>query len=185
MNTIKKNPVAERSKQWLVSALLELMEEKHYKDITIKEIADKAMLARRTFYRNFKTKEEVVVCYMESILVEYIDAISKETDLSVPSIGKVYFEFWSRHVDFLLLIQKNGLLYLLLDEYNKSICGLHKKVKGGLNLYPSQTNLEYALTFSAGGFFNILIKWVNGGLKETPEEMVGILKVAFKYLSWW
>lgn len=54
------NPVAIQSQKWLVTALLDLMKEKPYNKITIKEIAEKADLDRSTFYRNINSKEAVL-----------------------------------------------------------------------------------------------------------------------------
>ncbi|MBZ9693497.1 TetR/AcrR family transcriptional regulator [Clostridium sp. M14] len=56
----KPNRIAEQSKKWLIEALFDLMEEKPYSTITVKEISDKAQLSRRTFYRNFKVKEDLL-----------------------------------------------------------------------------------------------------------------------------
>jgi len=47
------NPIAIQSREWLTNALLVLMEEKEFKNISITEIATKADLSRRTFYRIF------------------------------------------------------------------------------------------------------------------------------------
>jgi len=53
------NPIAIQSREWLTNALLVLMEEKEFKNISITEIATKADLSRRTFYRIFETKEDM------------------------------------------------------------------------------------------------------------------------------
>ena len=43
-----------RSKRDLANALIELLQEKNYDDIGIKEITDKARVSKNTFYNNFK-----------------------------------------------------------------------------------------------------------------------------------
>ena len=37
------------------------MNEKSFDDITISELTEKAGLARRTFYRNYSSKEEIII----------------------------------------------------------------------------------------------------------------------------
>ena len=59
-NKKEKNPIAERSKKWIVSALLKLMKTKPYEEITVQEISDEADLVRRTFYRNFTSKNAIL-----------------------------------------------------------------------------------------------------------------------------
>lgn len=44
----KENPLAVQSKQWILTALLALMEEKSYNNISIKELTAKAALDRKT-----------------------------------------------------------------------------------------------------------------------------------------
>ena len=45
-----------RSRNWIVNALLHLMKEKTFYNISIKEICEKAGVSRLTYYRNFKNK---------------------------------------------------------------------------------------------------------------------------------
>ena len=47
MNMKKENPLTVQSKQWILEALLKLMEEKNYEKITIKELT-----ALRTYSLN-------------------------------------------------------------------------------------------------------------------------------------
>lgn len=53
-----QNPIALRSREWLTNALLELMKDKPFHEISISEIAEKADLSRRTFYRFFLPKKK-------------------------------------------------------------------------------------------------------------------------------
>ena len=48
------NPSAVRSKTEITQALLKLMEEYPYSEITVKQIILTASLARKTFYRNYE-----------------------------------------------------------------------------------------------------------------------------------
>ena len=62
--TGKPNRQVERTKSWIFEALMLLMDEKPYNKITVSDIADKAGIARPTFYRNYKDKEDVVFEYL-------------------------------------------------------------------------------------------------------------------------
>jgi len=74
----KNNPKAEQSKKWLTKALLQLMGEKEYNSITIKEIADRAQLARRTYYRNFNSKDEIISQYCDKICDQYMVKLKEQ-----------------------------------------------------------------------------------------------------------
>lgn len=48
-----------KSKKAMHNALLDLLCEKEYKDITVKDIAEKAMINRKTFYFHYDTKQDL------------------------------------------------------------------------------------------------------------------------------
>ena len=51
------NPTALQSKQMIVSAMFELLQEESYQNISVKKLADRAGLSRQTFYANFANRE--------------------------------------------------------------------------------------------------------------------------------
>mgnify|MGYP002523502264 CR=1 FL=1 len=63
-----------RSKRDLANALIELLQEKNYDDIGIKEITDKARVSKNTFYNNFKDKNEL----LGFVFQRYEDALFEE-----------------------------------------------------------------------------------------------------------
>ena len=175
MNRIPSR-TAQQSKDWLTLSLLELMKEKNFSDITITEIAEKAQLDRRTFYRHFRSKKDILDRYFEQLCSEYSDYIIQEQHIDLSSLGRAYFTFWSRHADFLQALHQNHLFYLVVEKYNELLPGLHEKFIEDTFHFKNQISLEYGLAFSAGGFWNILSRWFERGRKESPEEMSDILQ---------
>lgn len=57
----------ERTRQWLQNALIELVQEVDYADITIQMIVDRANIARITFYRHYRDKNELLLDYLDMI----------------------------------------------------------------------------------------------------------------------
>jgi len=170
----KVDPISIQSKKWIVEALLKLLEQKQYDKITITEIVSEAQLSRRTFYRNFNSKEDVLNLYIQKLVVQYIRLLKKEEVLNVYNGARVFFDFWKSHIDFLILMDKNNLLYMILQKYSNYLPTIHKLVKADKK-YENDEILEYVLTFSAGGFSNMLIKWVNDGAKKSVDEMASLV----------
>nr|WP_319487342.1 IS3 family transposase [uncultured Caproiciproducens sp.] len=86
-----QNPIALRSKEWLTKALLELMKNKPFQEISISEIAEKADLSRRTFYRSFSSKEEVICFHLQTIWRTGMLKLSTDEDHSyyhTPSMSR-------------------------------------------------------------------------------------------------
>lgn len=67
-----QNPSAIHSKKEITDTLLQLMNTYSYNDITVKQIILESQVARKTFYRNFLSKDDVLEAYIDSIMQQYI-----------------------------------------------------------------------------------------------------------------
>ena len=107
-----KIPVREQKqpRQYIVKALFELLEHKNYHDITISRLAQKANISRRTFYRCFRTKDDVMKYTSALLMDEFADTLLKNHAADLKGIAQSYFEFWENYIDILLLLKKQHLL---------------------------------------------------------------------------
>lgn len=174
-NENKGNAKANQSKLWMENALLKLMKTEIYQEITIQEITDHAGLSRRTFYRNYSTKDEILEGYFYKIWLEYRELLLQQTDLSLVNIAMIFFTQMQKHRDFLSLVNRHHLLPLFLVKIDELLPPAFNEVKGRALPY-SKESIQYALSFSTGGFMRILIRWLNDSVQKTPEEMAAIIK---------
>ena len=65
------DPRIERSQAALRDALLDLIKERDYDDISIQEIADRADTSRVTFYRHYANKEELLIDFLATVYQEF------------------------------------------------------------------------------------------------------------------
>jgi AcrR family transcriptional regulator len=171
----KGNPVSNKSKLWMENTLLTLMQTENYHEITIQEITDHAGLSRRTFYRNYSSKDEIIKGCFYRIWLEYRALLLQQTDLSLPNIARVFFTVMKKHLDFLSLVNRHQLIPLLLAEIDVLLPPAFYEVKGESTPF-SEESIQYALTFSTGGFMRILIRWLNDPVQKSPEEMAVLIK---------
>lgn len=169
------NPVAIQSQKWIVSSLLDLMKIQDYPKISIKDIAKYADLDRRTFYRNFQSKEDVLSSYIKDICDEYIAALSAEKSPSTFLTAKTYFLICQKHLEFLVLVKNQGLLGFLLLKYNEFMPNLQQQ--NGSDDFKDYygNNISYLYAFNNGGFWNLSIQWILDGAIQSPEEMANIV----------
>ena len=57
----------EQSREWIADAFFRLLEKKPYEAITVSEIARKADLSRRTVYRAFADKRDILMYLFERL----------------------------------------------------------------------------------------------------------------------
>lgn len=166
--------IALQSKKMLTEALIGLMSQDNYSEITITKICEKADLSRRTFYRLYKTKDDVLREYISSLASDLIEMIKKGKPKHYHEAAMVYFSFWQEHIDFLKLLKKNMLLDELYNISMKVAPSIFRIVKPTIKT--DEKLLEFALSYSIGGLNGMLIHWVNDDMTFSPKEMTDILK---------
>jgi len=170
----KSDAQSNRSKEWMMSSLINLMKRKEYSRISISEIADEAGLDRRTFYRHFSSKEDIICCYISNISKDYEKLLLSHKDFKTKSVLQSFMSICVQEKELLLLLYKNNLLPLLLYEFENIFLNFHMKYTNIDEPYDF-INLEYTLSYHIGGFWNILNKWLSEGASKTPEEITLIL----------
>ncbi|WP_252247564.1 TetR/AcrR family transcriptional regulator [Clostridium sp. ZBS4] len=179
----KPNRIAEQSKKWLIEALFDLMEEKPYSTITVKEISDKAQLSRRTFYRNFKVKEDLLYKYTDYLFEDYIKSIKENTDFSFNSTLINYFEFWNKHIKELELLKKNHLFYFIMEKINSFIPDINEFLEVQWHDYDNHIEEKYMVLYNIGGLWNVLSKWIDNKERESPKEIAQAIEKAIRNFS--
>ncbi|XMB85791.1 TetR/AcrR family transcriptional regulator [Mycoplasmatota bacterium WC44] len=172
----KVNPITIRSKKWIINALLELMNEKPYHDITIKEISERSDLVRQTVYRNFKTKDAILEHYIDEFYKEFINLIYSIESISLYELLVTYFNFWIGKREFVKNLIENNVFSMILDSHLKYLYSMGKDERfKNLIFYEGGETSNYINHFSAGGLWYILKKWIEDDMKKTPEEMADIV----------
>lgn len=173
-----KNPSAIRSKQQIMNALVRLMKEHPYNEITVKQIILETDLVRKTFYRNFTSKDDVLDAWINRKVYEYSQALLDRSDPL-----NVIFEFCEKNRDFLELLNKNNLMYLLLLRLNDTIPLISESTEWEKNPFRKligDLDPDYIIAFNTGAIWNVITKWVDRGMKESPEE---IRKILAEYIA--
>ena len=65
------NKTALQSQNMIVDALFRLLQRKSFQQVTVTELCEEAAVGRKTFYRNFAWKEDVVDFWLDLRCAEY------------------------------------------------------------------------------------------------------------------
>ncbi|MGO5066446.1 MULTISPECIES: TetR/AcrR family transcriptional regulator [unclassified Clostridium] len=164
--------------QWMIDALISLMTEKPFHQIKVKEIVDRAQLARCTFYRYYNSKEELLIRYCQSIIHELSEKMITANCKTLAESAYTYFSFWETQKNFLNLLIKGDVLYFFLQRYDELMFEMAKEVKPknatkGCNDFSPK--IRYHFFFAMQGLWGMTNRWILHGYKETPEELVQYL----------
>lgn len=170
-----QNPSALRSKKAITETLLRLMSQYPYAEITVKHILLEAEVSRKTFYRNFSSKDDVLNACIDAILHSYIEAITAQEPFSFLKILDTIFYFCEKNKELLFLLRDNELLYLLLMKLNTLMQMEHRKIsrhKPDSQPYPEEQPLsDYIIAFNIGGIWNIIVRWVENDMADSVNDI--------------
>ena len=172
------NELAVQSRKWLMEAMIDLMNLKTFQEITISELAAHADLGRRTFYRNFTSKEDVLESYLDLLIEEFIKCLNRQEMLTAKYCLMQLFTLCSNNKAFLTGLNNSNMLPFLLHKWNLALPHIHAFMSSKIPNFPNQVNeksLNYALAFNAGGVWNVTVKWVSSGMVESPKELTLII----------
>lgn len=176
-----------RSKRDLANALEELLQEKNYDDIGIKEITDKARRSKNTFYNNFADKNELLIFlfqrYEDSLLNEIFPLRRKYNSLTrlfflKAIIKKITHFFYAREtLPFKKRVDNDHShtrYYRLSLFISHLIERLDKESKG---MFYSGTKEEKNIknVFYSGAFASLLYHCFQEGRKSKEEEVTKII----------
>lgn len=157
-----------RVRNSITEALLNLMHEKSFSDISITEIIRSAKVARASFYRNYDSKENVLLTLIDNILEQFRSAIDCDAD-NYYTYQNVYssFAYFKKYGNFLVDLYVFGYGSILLEKLNQ----FHEEIAGTM---PSNSIERYKLYMYMGALFNTAIIWIQNGAKESIEDITDI-----------
>lgn len=168
----QSHPAAQVSKNLIAEALIQLIDEGGYHPVTITALCERAQIARRTFYRNFYTVEDV----LRFISKQTIEAFIREMQLHKRDpyfeILVAYFSFWIEHADRFALFAGNNLTHILFEGYIQSLMQI-PFLLGSVSENSDSNGILQA--FTAGGLWSVLMYRFATANPASPEELARLL----------
>lgn len=151
------------TRESLRTALIYLMGEKDFNKITITELVRKAGISRTAFYRNYNTKDDILVEMMEQFIQGLTRSFYQREYRN--NVKKWYLDTFSA-------VKENAAYIQMLMQADIS----QSKVFGPGSLLekiiPSRSvERHYRILALEGAFLTILINWFRDGMKESCEYM--------------
>jgi AcrR family transcriptional regulator len=161
--------IAIQSQKWIAASLIHLLEAYSFSEITVTQICQEASLVRKTFYRNFDTKEDIIHYILDQLFETFRSKFNIEESASY-EIFYHYYEFWAQEKQLLTFLHRDDLFYLLTKKYMEYADSVHMYfIKENIG---AQTGLEpYVIHFIAGGMVSILEHWLELGFNESINNL--------------
>jgi AcrR family transcriptional regulator len=152
-----------------------LMKEKSFREIQVKEIADRAEVSRPAFYLHFHSKEELLLSHVDTFFDEFYASLSSEIKtgkVDRKGVSVLLFKYWAKHADALKMVFKAESDIALLKHLRNYIAVVMADLRiGKRNASPGLKFEGYVVDFAAGGAYMLLKKWVTDDMPYTAEQM--------------
>lgn len=179
MNTTN-GKMAIESRQKLTDALFIVMQQYHFKEITVTQITQEAKLSRKTFYRLYNNKEEILDDFFHNLFKAFIDKVKAQDIHHYWEVVQLYFDFWEEKQAFLRLLKKQNILVALTDVSYKYSFEIFEYVRSKEIMDSFSPYLPYLISYALGGMHSMLIKWVEEDMVIPSSILVEKLKAGFQ-----
>jgi AcrR family transcriptional regulator len=174
--TAKSRPQTDRrilrTRDTLGDALVSLLHEKSFDEITVQDVLDRAGVGRSTFYVHYRDKDDLFLSDVEDFL-ERVSSALKRQDASTTRLLPVqeFFTHIREAREFYAALGRSGKVNdvqaLARGFFARSI--EERLQMAGVEIEPVQRSAQaHAL---AGTFFSLLDWWIDKGMKADPKEM--------------
>ena len=169
-----RNKTALQSQRQIAQAMMTLIQEKPYAQITISELCKTAGISRQTFYTLFTSRENVVVFTLQSDdrAAPGIDLPEQARDAAgaLRRMCRGYSEYMLQNRRLIKLLVDNRIDYLLYDSFYEAMedCSCFLP-----DLDPCVRS--YAASFYAGGIACVARRYAQEGCTTTADDLESLL----------
>lgn len=156
----------------LKNSLVTLMNEKDFKSITISELTKLSGVSRCAFYRNYNSKEDILLEISKDTIQEIYQVLSKSKNKNSFMWYKKCFEQIKKYYKIAKLLIVDASIPI--QELYRNII----KKKENTNSKDEYKELSYESALSS-----IIFRWLNTDMKESEEEMASLCTELFEKVS--
>lgn len=171
------------TKMMIENSMIEMLKELPIEKITVRALCERAQINRSTFYKHYDNPYDL----LDKITTER----HKELEMKLRAGNHNDLAFVFRTV--LLDVQEHYALYKLLfttvgDDHFRQILfdlcyGPHMETVKHLFADLPDAKKEWVYFFIADGCNSVFQRWLEGGMKEDPEEVVHHLETSIKCIN--
>lgn len=167
-----------KSQQAIKRAILELMAEKNFDDITIRDISDRANVNRGTIYLHYMDKYDLLDKIIEEHISNLRELCHSASEMTFKEGNYVWFEYFAdNHLFFSTMLNTKSAAYfrsrfldLVIQEYKVEVDVIEGKNQG--------LSEDVILQFFGAAVVGAVEWWFRNGMPLPPRviaEQTGIL----------
>jgi len=173
----KRCPTAKGAaqQQILENTLFAMMQEMPFSSISVRSMCERAEVSRKTFYRLFDNKEDVLAALIDHIYRSYIYFQMPKNQIvpGPPEDLQNFFYYWKQQTVLLDVLKANHKSSLLIERSVTHIQEEDSNILHSIGAENPSRSRETVLFFSSG-CMALVIDWHETGYKKSVAEMADI-----------
>jgi len=171
-----ENPRSLRAKKAFREALIELLKDLSFDQITVSALAEKAGYSRFTFYNHFDSKKQLLHSLIDERLDQFFDKdVGWNMFVNDPEEQKQrfaeFFKIWGADYELIKLIDAQEFDQLMLSRLLEYFTiYFYEEVVPETTIRLEKLS-SYVITLNAYVIVGIFREWVNKNMEISPEEM--------------
>ena len=171
MYHISKDKRSMQSAELIFNGLVECIKNKPFELITITDLQKTSHVARTTFYRSFDNLSDILFWKCDSCFSEVLGSYDPSIFKGELELVHHYFSYWFTHSEILELLIKINRQDIIYSCHMKNADLLQQRFGKIPGVDPN-----YFMAIRTGFTISVLTAWLKGGRKETPDEVVKIIR---------
>ncbi len=175
---MKEDLRVRKTKRALSDAFVSLLQERHFEEITVNELCDRAEIRRATFYKHYTDKFHFLACFTRSLRDQF-DLNFWQTD-KPDTTPEYYVEYVKKAIAFLnqheVLVNnilKSDLFPTMMNiiteqNYRDTKARLERSVAAGMKLNATTDTVAAMFT---GGVATSIYVWLLTEKKKSPHDL--------------
>ncbi len=173
----------QRTRQVLNEALMALIIEKGYEEVTVQDILDRANLGRSTFYAHYRDKDDLLLSGLEQLRQSFEEQSHAAATGGHGAKGEpfdpilAFFQHAGEHHRlYKALVGKKGgeMVQKWLHQYVSEAVRDHLQVRSRGARYAIPPDI--VVYFAASSFLSLVTWWLDHDMPYTAEQMNAIFK---------
>lgn len=161
------------TKNYIFQAFYLLLTKQKYDKISVCDICDKAGVSRMSFYRNFESKDDLLIKGLDFILEKFKEKIDSMENKNHYGVIKELFETFKKYKDIYPALEGTSISKTLL------INAIERIKKDAIYDNITRTS-KYIPTFYFSAISVTMFDWLRNGAVESADEMARLITSLIK-----
>lgn len=171
-----------KSQEAIKRAILELMTEKNFDQITIQDISDRANVSRKTIYLHYADKFDLLDKLIEESIDKLREVGEAACELDWKPATQVCFEYLESHYPFFsTMLANKGAPYFRSRFLKYQIEAFQNELRK-TNDRKNAVNEEITVQLVASAYVGVVEWWLTNGMPHPPRVMADQVGTLFEAL---